>query len=321
MRLLFLLLLFISFIINADEVKIHDGSVIIGKITKVHKKKIHIKTDFAGSITIDIDKVEYFTTDEKVTYRTGPGKEAIVKQYDSRKDPQIKVLWTENDPDQFQSKWVRKIWTDFVRRTGNSTSSNLSGGFTFRLNRQFDTLKLYGRFIRNKRKEVKTADERMLGVDFESRFGHEQRHSWYVRAEFEKDRLEDLSLRSTYGLGYGYYLIKNDANSLRARVGTVYREEEYYTADRQSSFALDAGILYKQNLYDNIDWYTEVTYSPAFDATGNYRVVHESGLEVPLSLAVDLTLRSGVEHTYNSIPAEDRKSTDTRYFMRLELTF
>ncbi len=304
----------------ADEVKMKNGSFLIGEISKVHKDEIYILTEFAGEISIDLEHVVYYKTDKEVSYRT-EDKEEHKSLYDSRKEPEAKVLWTEKDPDLKEYLWEKVIWTDFVRRTGNSTSSNFAAGFRLELDREFDTTKFYGRYIRNKRKEVSTSDERSIGLDFETRFGEDKRHSWYFRADFENDKVEDLSLRSTIGSGYGYYIIKDDFTSLRGRLGLLHRQENYYEDESQSSLAMDFGALYEQTLFEDLNWYTEVTYSPAFDAGGNYRIVHESGLEMPLALKIDLTLRSGVEHSYNSIPSDDREPLDTRYFMRLELNF
>ena len=130
----FLVILFFSVNLLADEVKTEDGSVLIGKITKVHNGQIYLKTNYAGLLIIDADKVASYSTDEVVQYRTEAGKE-FKEAYDSQASPQIKTLWTESDPDLFQNEWERAVWLDYSRRSGNSTSSNLSGGFRIVLDR------------------------------------------------------------------------------------------------------------------------------------------------------------------------------------------
>lgn len=315
------LFLFIVLPVFADQVQLKDGSVINGKIVKVHKGKLFLESELIGKITVSMENVTEYKTDEAVTFKN---EEGTVKKeaFDSKVNKQVQTLWSgENDPDVFVNHWSRLIWLNFVKKEGNKDEKNLDGGFEFKYLRQFDTLKLYANFTNNTRNDNRTSDDYTWGADYELRFGERQLHSWYARAEYEKDRIKGIDLRSTYATGYGYYFIKNPKTQLRGRTGLLYRQEDFIDDESKDSVGIDFGLNFQQTFFDSLKWYTDLNYAPAFEDFGDFRFVHESGLEIPFDLEVDLSLKTGVRHEYDSRPAEDASKLDTRYFMRLQLKF
>jgi putative salt-induced outer membrane protein YdiY len=302
----------LSQVLFADQVSLKNGSMLIGQIKRITERHISITTGFAGELVIEVNQIKSYT-------RLEEGSEQPLVYVESKKGfqlrPSVNELKTEESP------WFRMLSLDLSKRLGNTQESSFSSGFRVTYKGVQNVMKLYGRFIRTEREELITADERKLGGDFARSFGEKKRNSWYARVEYEHDSIEDLSLRQTYGAGYGYYIVNSEQLSLRARLGVLYRHESYFNDEEQDSTALDVGVVYKQTLFENVKWMTEMTYSPGFNSGANYRVVHESSIEMPLLLQVDLTLRSGVEHTYNSLPSADREELDTKFFTRLEYNF
>jgi putative salt-induced outer membrane protein YdiY len=231
-------------------------------------------------------------------------------------------LWSgEHDPDVFINEWRRNFWFDLHKKTGNSDEDKFSGGFDVQYIRERDTTTVYGKFSEKTRDDKKTEDEREVGVDFERLLGPEKRHLWYLRASWLQDQIEDLELRSIYATGYGYYFIRNNATILRGRSGLQYRIEDFYSEETRDDIGLDLGVEFKTKITDNIAWYTDLEYAPAFEDLNNYIASHESGLNIPFGVDITMTLKTGIEHNYTSQPAEDFSKLDTRYFMRLEFEF
>ena len=318
----FILFLFLFICgVFADEVKLKDGSLIKGKITKVHKGVLYLSSDYIGSIKVSLENVQNYQTDDEVTVKNSEGQ-VNQQKYNSQVGGEILSLWSVGiDPDVFINKWKRLIFMNFVKSHGNKDEENFDGGFELSYLRQFDTLKLYAEMEQDSRGERKSSDEYRWGVDYEKRFGEDLRHSWYLRADWEKDRIKEVDLRSTYATGYGYYFIKNDDTSLRARTGILYRTEDFIEDDSTESIGVDFGINFEKVIYGDMSWYTDITYSPAFEDFSNFRLEHESGLIIPLKADFDLSLKTGVSHEYDSLPAEDKDKLDTKYFMRLQLQF
>ncbi|MBT7299220.1 MAG: DUF481 domain-containing protein, partial [Victivallales bacterium] len=61
----------------------------------------------------------------------------------------------------------------------------------------------------------------------------------------------------------------------------------------------------------------DVTYSPTLSDWADYRVVHESSLDVPLAKSQIWKLRLGLSHEYNSLSAPGTEDLDTTYFVKL----
>jgi len=306
---------------NADEVRLKDGSLIKGKITKVHKGKLHLSSEIIGSISVSLENVDSYVTNGEVSVKDESGA-VSQKKFNSEIDNQIQSLWTGDlDPDIFVNRWTRLLYINMVKRHGNRDEENFDGGFQLSYLREFDTLKLYAEIEQDSRNDRKTSDEYRWGGDYEKRFGDDLRHSWYFRAEWEKDRIKDIDLKSTYAAGYGYYFIKEDKTLLRGRTGILYETVEYIEDDSTESVGVDFGINFKKTLFGDVSWYTDITYAPAFEDFGNFTLDHESGLEIPFKTSIDLSLKTGVQHEYDSIPAEDKSKLDTKYFMKLQLKF
>ena len=302
----------LSQILFADQVSLKNGSILIGKIKETNERNMSIITDFAGELVIDVNQISSYT-------RLEEGSEKPRVYVVAKKGFQLRP--SKNELKAEKSPWARMLSLDLSKRLGNTQESSFSSGFRVVYKGDQNVMKLYGRFIRTEREELITVDERKLGADFARSFGEKKRNSWYARVEYEHDSIEDLSLRQAYGAGYGYYIVSSEMLSLRARLGVLYRHESYFNDEEQDSTALDVGVVYKQTLFEDVKWMTEVTYSPGFNSGANYRILHESSIEIPLLLRIDLTLRSGVEHTYNSLPSSDRKELDTKFFTRLEYNF
>ena len=321
MNKILILFLILIYTVQADEIKLTDGSLIKGKILKVHKDKLTLSSDLIGTVTVALENVSSYKTDEEVSVKSLDG-EVSRKIYDSENGEKLRSLWSgSNDPDVFINKWKRLIYFNMVRKNGNKDEENFDGGIELKYLRKYDTLKLYAEFENDTRNERKTSDEYRWGGDYEKRFGEELRHSWYLRADWEKDRIKDLELRSTYASGYGYYFIKEDETSLRGRAGILYRTEDFIEDDSTEKIGIDFGVNFTKVLFSDISWYTDITYAPAFEDYSDFRLDHESGLSIPFNSDVNISLKTGVNHEYDSRPAENTEKLDTKYFMKLQLEF
>ena len=82
---------------------------------------------------------------------------------------------------------------------GNSEEFGLSAKLGADIKGQGDLLKFYFSHRNSKRGERMIADETKAGVDYSSKLV--KRIGWYTRFELEKDKFEELDLRSTSAAG------------------------------------------------------------------------------------------------------------------------
>lgn len=322
----------------ADTVTTTDGVILKGRVLKVHKGIMILKTEFAGEINVQMDKVTSIKTDEPVSLETGDkqrltgvvdatAEKILVRAENSSselKQGEVNMMWLPDDDAPDFVEPVRKEWKcvaggDWTKKTGNTDEQTLGFDITGILEDDIETLKLYLRYYWSETNELETDDELIGGIDYERRFG--ERSSWYARGEFEKDEFEGIDFRSTLAAGYGYYFLKEERLKLRARFGGFSRHESY-TDNTESSdtYGVDLGLRLDYQHKEKWGWYTDIVASPSVEDISECRATHESALVVPVG-TTDWYIRFGLRHEYNSVAPDDKDHLDTTYFSRLEVNF
>ncbi len=332
----------------ADVVETKSGARLVGKVTKIEGGNIHLSTDYAGDLVIKQAEVASLSTDTPVFVRLASGTvlEGTVRgggdsirisgtdgdlttQVDrvaaswgsGGEDPQITAAKAELAAR--ERKWSIQTTFDLTGRSGNTNSTGLAAGFTATLAGPQDALKFYGSTNYASAEdsagiETKTADEVIVGVDYSSFFS--ERAGWFVRQELERDNVEDVDLRSTTDAGLKYRAIKSDRQELNLRFGAGYRFESYGTGVENSGAVLSAGLNNVFKFGELASLVTDLQYLPAIDDFADYRFVHDSGFEIPLSAGF-WKLRIGLNNQFNSRPQPGRKDMDTTYYTRLILNW
>ena len=112
-------------------------------------------------------------------------------------------------------------------------------------------------------------------------------------------------------------LINEDHQSLVVRSGVGYRYTSFSNGnENESSPTLDFGLAHTYKYKDAFSMENDISYVPSFDDFGNYRVVHDSGIEIPVGSGDQWKIRMGVKNEYHSQPAVEKK-LDTTYYTRM----
>ncbi len=317
-----------------DVVELDNGSKITGQIEKIAEGKIQIKTDFASVLTIDMERVVNLSSDTPmfVALTSGNKLYGTIKRNNEQTQVDtpdgsivvekgaIVAAWLKGMSDPLtppKRKLKYEAGLDVAGKTGNTERLSTGGRIKATLEGPDDRLRFYLRGSYAKEDGDKTDDELIGGIDFERRLA--DRHLWYARIELENDYIEELDLRTTAGLGYGYYFHNEPRHVLRARVGLMYRHESYSNGYSDSTAGIDFGL---HNMHKFDDWgklITDITYTPSIEDFSDYRFYHESAFEVPLAGSDVWNLQLGVTNDYNSEPVEGNERLDTTYFSRLVL--
>ncbi len=332
----------------ADVVETKNGARLVGKVTKIEDGKVHLTTDFAGDLVIKQSEVTAISTDAPVFVRLASGtvlEGTVAGEGDTIKiagadgvlttqvakvaaswgpggeDPQVTAM--KADLAARDRKWSLQTTFDLTGRSGNTNATGLAAGFTATLKGQKDALKFYGTTNYASSEdaagvETKTADELIVGVDYSTFFS--EHAGWFMRQELERDNVEGVDLRSTTDAGFKYRAIKNDRQELNVRVGAGYRFESYSTGADNGGAVASLGLnnVFKVGSFTNL--VTDLQYLPSIDDFADYRFVHDSAFEIPLSAGF-WKLRVGLNNQFNSRPQPGRKDMDTTYYTRLILNW
>ncbi len=326
----------------ADQVELTDGSLLKGRIVGVNAGKISLETSFAGTVSIALENVARFATDEAVHVSVG-GSPAVLGRVQpapagvrvageglqvAAPPVQVTALWrqgAENPAEKVareilekaRRKWAYEATVAVTGRTGASEKINATAGFKATLASNRDRLILNVSGERAQDNGVKTADRNFGGADYSSFYSPDQ--GWYVRSSLESDEIKALDLRSTTALGFTRKLVRKSSQDLEFRSGASYLYEDYSTGKKFNSPGLDFTLLNTYNLRGS-KLTTTLAYAPTFRDFSNYRLRHESALELPLSASL-WKLKLGMANEYLSIPPAGVDKFDTTYFTSLLLNW
>ncbi len=321
--------------VTADEIDLLNGSRLIGTVTGIQPGKVLLTTDFAGVLALDAARIAAIRTDVPLNVAFEDGRRArgtlavepggpVLRTQEGALPiagiASVKAVWREGQPEPGPSRrtWAHEAALDLAGKSGNTRKSRLGVSARSVLSGPHDKTALYIRAARATEDGEESEDETIGGADYEQTF--RRRHLWYLRGEAERDDIEGVDLRTTLAGGYGYYLAKQEKQSLRGRIGLQYRREKYCNGETEESIGPELGLCYELELRPWLKLVSEATYSPGFDDLTDYRLTHSTTVDLPVGdPARHLALRLGVSNTYNSDAIEDRDKLETLYLARLVL--
>jgi hypothetical protein len=334
-RLLVALAALLALRLSADTVDTRNGAHLVGKITKIDSGDITLETDYAGKLTIKQAEVASFSTDRPVAIRLASGTRfdgqvngapsgglQIVSPDGtiSTTTDKVAASWTAGAEDPLYARhWSYEASVDVAGKTGNSEQLGTATEARATLKTITDTLQFYASYNRQVADHVKAADQLKLGTDYQNDFAG--RLSWYVRDEGGFDRVKDIDLYNIAAAGFGQDFIKQPKRTLTGRLGLSFRYENYKNpvTEDVKSLGLDVAINNDMEFGDS-KLVNRISYDPSFEDFGNFRILHESYYQIPLTNPA-WKLRLGVSNDYNSKPGPGVKKLDTAYFTRLVLNW
>lgn len=324
--------------LHADVVETKSGARLLGKVVKIDGTEITLDTAYAGTVKVKQAEVASVSTDEPLNVRLTAGtvlEGKLTPTADggvqiSGKDgtinttvDKVAATWAPGATDPaivaLQRAWSYEAAADITGKTGNKEQTGTAFSFRAILAGAQDTLQFYSAYDRQISDGTKSSDQFKAGVDYQNNFSG--RKSWYVRDEGGFDRIKDIDLYNVAAAGLGYDFIKEAKQTLTGRAGVSFRYEGY--GDQLTEDVKDAGLDFGLNhrlQMDNSLLVNRVSYVPSFKDFGNYRLIHESYLELPLANPA-WKLRLGILNDYTSQPPRGLEKLDTSYFTRLVLNW
>lgn len=236
----------------ADQVTLKNGDHLTGTIVKSDGKVLTLKTDALGSVDIQMDAIQSFSTDKPVFVQNGADKKTYSGTVSSQDDSilvqsQPPVTVTKADitalrsPDEqaafdkLQHPGLLQGWSGganfgFALTAGNSQTENIALAFNAARTGLNDKLSLYTNsvYATNNAPGASpntTANVIQGGVRYDHNLT--PRLFGFVGADFMADQLQSLNLRGVFGGGLGYHLIKTAKTQLDLLAGANFTHENY----------------------------------------------------------------------------------------------
>ena len=328
-----LLILMASQFAAADQFQMKNGDRITGAIQKSDGKTVILKTDYAGEITISLDSVTQFSSDQKVFVATTDGKTTAgtLQTFDHQLTIQTdhgpvsadlstvtamrsQALYTA-EVERYEHPGWGSLWTGFVEAglsltTGNSETTNFAAGANASRITTKDKTSLYLATVYNKDSTTGESRTTANAVRWGGRYEYNlnPRLNAFGFTDLEHDEFQLLDLRVVLGGGLGWYFVKDDKNQFQIFGGASYNYENFSTDESRNSAELLAGEEWIYKLSDRVALNERLTFFPNMSETGEYRMTFDSGLITKLNTWLDWHIT--LSDRYISNPVEPAKKND-----------
>jgi len=301
----------------ADQVTLKNGDHLTGTVVKSDGKTLTLKTDALGSVDIQFDAIQSFSTDTPVYVQNGADKKiysgAVSTQDDSvvvASQPPVTIARANiaalRSPaeqtafDKLQNPGLLQGWTGganlgFAVTGGNTETENLDIAFNAARTGLRDKLSLYTNAVYAKNNAPGATPSTSANlVQGGARYDHDltPRVFGFVGADFLTNELQDVNLRSVFGGGIGFHLIKNPATSLDLFAGVNYTHESDYVPAANgipsgtTTMSFAAGT-FGEELTHKLGKSTVISekgyFFPDFQQSGEYRATFNFGTVTKLN--------------------------------------
>lgn len=136
--------------------------------------------------------------------------------------------------------------------------------------------------------------------------------------DLERDRLQDLSLRSVAAAGLGYHIIKNENTIFDVFSGLTYNRERFSQETRNNAEWL-IGQESQHRLTETTSFNQRLALYPSITNSGEFRAQFDAGLATSITKKIELKLT--LSNRYQSNPVDGNKKSDTLFLTSVGYRF
>ncbi|CAD84082.1 MAG TPA: DUF481 domain-containing protein [Nitrosomonas europaea] len=348
--LLFTLLVSLALAARADEILLKNGDRITGTIINKTGNTLEIKTEYSDKISVKWSAIESFSTTQPVLL-TLKNKEEMTGMTEVSPDNTLKikkegVYQSEPIPLSEIAEINKKFFSGQVNAGGALFSGNTQRQ-SYNLNTDLvvrgrdDRVSFGGQFnyADSKSRDSNGQKETILNARNFQLYGdyaHFFTDVWYGYAHglFTNDRLQDIKLRSAFGIGAGYQIFATGDLNLSFEAGPDYVNVDFYDYPYQCEKKLTVDpaacnrIKDRSNVagrwstrYDQWIWNRAVQLFHTHEglAASDLFVRTRTGFRVPLWYGFQFV--NEIQVDYYSKPAPGKEKFDTRYLFNIGYGF
>jgi putative salt-induced outer membrane protein YdiY len=312
---------------SAGVVIFKNGDKITGTVTELAGGKLKISSTVAGDIVVDLNDVQTFSTDTPARIKTSSGEHLKASIAES---PTTQAVMADGKPmplsdiktlDTTEQKWSGSVLVNGLLTNGNSHSVQLGvdGNAQLRRNdeRNDDRFTLaggynYGRQRDNDTGGDTTSVDNWYALTKYDRFWTEKWYG-YAAVRAEHDRVADLFLRVTPGVGVGYQWIESPDLNFNTEAGINYIYENYDPGDTDNRIAVRLAYHVDKKLNEKVTLFHNLEYLPAVEDPGDYLLNVDAGVRATLTKSFFTEFKA--EWKRDSTPAPDAEKNDLRFVL------
>jgi putative salt-induced outer membrane protein YdiY len=361
-----LLLVFMASAATADQVTLKNGDRLSGNIVTGDAKTLLLKTEFAGDITIQWDAIVGIesTQNLNLTLKDGtklsgrittvdgkfvvagptavspvapPAKEAIVAVRDDADQKAFDIAAERMAHPKFTYFWGGLFDTGLALTRGNSSTASFTFDAKAIRETPRDKLTVYTNYIfaNNDSTPPSTTTANMFQAGIRGDLNLGPRLFVYATTDFATNELQHLTLRQTYGGGFGYHVIKTPKTVFDIFGGFDYDRDAFggysyanpapppllltVLAYDQNSAEAVVGEEFDSHLSKRTMLNERFSFFPNLSHLGEYRMQFDSTLAVQMKAW--LSWQTTFSDRYISYPPPGLKGNDLVLSTGLRVTW
>jgi len=337
------MVVFCCTVLYAEQVTLKNGDRLTGAILSVSDKKLTIKTEHAGTVTIDWDAIATFTSDQPMVVTrmdkqvvSGPVSTtdavvAVTTTAGMQKIPMADVAVMRSPADQAAYEkslhpgmlegWAGGGNFGLALARGNSDTTNLALGFNAARPTTTDrwTIQAASIYSTSTTDKVSSTTANALGGFI--RYDRNLTRKLFAFGLFAGayDHAQDLNVRLNPSGGLGYHAIASKMTTLDLLGGFGYTYENYSTGLTNNLMNATIGDEFSHKFTANTSVMQDFYFFPYLNGGGGYRGVFDFGLSSKLYRAITWNLN--FSDRYNSKPVAGNKNNDILLTTGLGLAF
>ncbi|MBV9339735.1 MAG: DUF481 domain-containing protein [Acidobacteria bacterium] len=283
----------------AEHVFLINGDRLSGTIVLSEGKTLTLHTDYAGDLTVEWGQVKGVESEQDMHVEFKDGRTAVGRLTSS--DGQLQVATKSGgtvsspvadvkglrDEAAYEKArhpgmlegWKSGLNLGFALTRGNSQTKNISLAFSATRQTFDDKLSAYANSVyatNDAPGAVPSTTANTAGGGL--RYDHDlnKKLFGFGIADFFSDALQGLNLRSVFGGGLGYHVIKRENTTLDLLAGADYTHESYTTLSR-NLIALIVGEELSHKLGKSTTLNQRLNFYPDVNHAGDFRTTFDFG--------------------------------------------
>jgi putative salt-induced outer membrane protein YdiY len=319
----------------ADELVFTNGDRLTGKMDHALKGKLVFKSDIAGKITVDMSKIQTFSTDEAIEVHLKDGN-ILTQKVVSSKAGRFAIEGTEavkarefdladissiNPP---EPKWTGNVSAAVTSTHGNTKTEAISASANLSKRTEKDRTKLSADYARGKQEDPDTGQQKTTENWWRTKAKYDyfftKKFYGYLDGRYETDKIAELDRRVIVGGGGGYQWIETEDTKFSTEGGLASLYEKYENqTDSSAELSAQLGYNLDKKLTKNLKLVHDLTYYPSTEKFSDYYLTSTG--EIRAHFTEKMFVNFKVILNYDTTPAIDAGTTDTKYMLGLGYSF
>ncbi len=322
----------------ADELVFTNGDHLTGKIDHAMDGKLVFTSDLAGKVTVEVSKIQTFSTDEAINIHLKDGSVLVQKVVSSTagrfavegtdtvkaQDFDISAISSINPPPKPKPKWTGNVSAAVTSTHGNTKTEAVSASANLSKRTEKDRTKLSADYARGEQEDPDTGDKKKTEDWWRTKAKYDyfftKKFYGYLDGRYETDKIAELDRRVIVGGGGGYQWIESENMNFSTEAGLASLYEKYENqTDSTTELSAQLGYNFDKTLTKGLKFIHDLTCYPSTEKFSDYYLTSTG--EIRANFTEKMFLNFKVILNYDTTPATGSGTTDTKYMLGLGYSF